>query len=81
MSAGVWFAILVAVAVVAFGLFLINLYGPHVVRRRVRCPGKELADITVEQKEGSFAALEKPDVVSCSLLPGAVDCDRACLNH
>jgi hypothetical protein len=82
MSAGLWFAVVVAVAVVAFALYMTNLFGPRVVRRRVHCPEKDLpADITIEQKEGSFAALEKPDVVSCTLLPGTVDCDRACLNH
>jgi len=82
MSAGFWFAIAIAVAVIGFGLYLVNLYGPRVVRRYVRCPEKDREGIlAIEEKEGSFGALEKPEVVSCSLLPGAVDCDKACLNH
>jgi hypothetical protein len=82
MSAGMWLVVAIAVAVVAFGLYMTNVFGPRVVRRRVYCPEKNLiANIRIEEKEGSFAALEKPDVVACSLLPGAVDCDKACLHH
>jgi hypothetical protein len=80
MSAGVWFAILLSAALVAAGLYLIHLFGPRAARRRVYCPEKKTeALITVGRQEGSFAALEKSDVFSCSLLPGAVDCQRACL--
>ena len=76
-------AILLAAVVVAAGLFAIHRWGPGRSRRWVHCPEKDRdAQVLVERKEGSFAALLPPDVVTCSLLPeGKVDCDQECLHR
>ena len=81
MTTGLLLATVIAVAIVAVGLYLIHRWGPGLTRRSVHCPEKKVqADIAVEQKEGSFGALLKPDVVSCSLFPeGSVECDKKCV--
>jgi hypothetical protein len=74
-------AIVVAAAVVGGGLYTIHRWGPRREARAVRCPEKKTeAQIVVERREGSFAALMPPDVAACSLLPeGKVDCEKKCL--
>jgi hypothetical protein len=81
MILGTMFAILVAAAMVAAGLYAIHHWGPGRKRRWVHCPEKDVdAEVTVERKEGSFAALLPPDVAACSLLPDQkVDCEKKCL--
>jgi hypothetical protein len=74
-------ALVVAVAVIAAGLYAIHRSGPRREPRAVRCPEKKTeAHIVVERREGSFAALMPEDVAACSLLPeGKVDCEKKCL--
>ena len=74
-------ALIAAAVGVALGLLAIHHWGPRRTRNWVHCPEKNVdARITVERKEGSFAALLPPDVASCSLLPeGDVTCEKKCL--
>lgn len=56
-------------------------WGPGRARRRVRCPGTNVAArLTVLYTEPSFGAIEASDVVRCSLFPEAtVSCGKQCL--
>ena len=80
MTPAVWLAVVVALAILTAGGYLIHRWGPGIVRRSLRCPEKNVqAEIEVLRKEGSFGAILNDDVLSCSLLPGGVDCDKKCL--
>ena len=81
MSTGLIVATILAIAIVVAGLSIIYRWGPGVVRRRVRCPEKNVAArVDVLRKEGTWGTLVESDVLSCSLFAeGSIDCSKKCL--
>lgn len=81
MTTGLVIAAILAIAIVATGLYVIFRCGPGTVRRRLRCPEKNVAArVEVLRKEGTWGTLLESDVTSCSLFPeGSIDCAKACL--
>jgi len=70
-------AVVAAWAVLAY---TIRRWGPGRAWRRVRCPEKNVrAHVLVEQREGDFGRLHATDVAACSLVEGALTCDKSCL--
>ena len=74
-------ALALAGLMLAVAAYVIYRLGPGSERRTIICPEKKLiAEIKVVRREGSFATLLPPDVVSCTLIPGGpIDCSKACL--
>ena len=83
MTSGLWFALVVAAAIVLVGGYVIRRLGPGVVRRFTHCPEKNVqAEIEILCKEGTWGTLLSADVIACSLLPdGTVDCSKHCVRR